>query len=296
MDYVLPEQVKKNKIKEMMVYYGNQHEHSLYMHFLFGKNNCPYKFVYYDTYSKEHGPFVTEYVVTADSVERLFTKGREKDGNYLPIERSTEIYSKKGKILNRDRIDYGDIQVITHDVFDPSNYSNINYSCLRIHTASGDTLSHVTNVFDQKTKTYLYRTKKNKIWEETEKNVTSYINGNIEEELIYHNGVHFKTITKKMLESDKDKAKELKGGALENNNPLPTNDMVFKDTTFTSDENYYSEIKLPNDKNGKYMRVTFSYMNDQKKTEYIQLYNRKTGLIYKQITPVKTRDLYFVFK
>jgi hypothetical protein len=296
MDYITPEQVKKNKVKEMLVHYGNQHENVPYMHFSFGKNNCPYKFVYYDAYSKEHGPFVTEFVVTADSIERLFTKGREKDGNYLPIERTTEIFNKKGNILSRDRIDYGDIQVITHDIFDPSDYKKINYSCLRIHTSSGDTLSLVTNFFDQKTKTYIYRSKKNKVWVEDEKNITTYNNGNIEEEVLYRNGAHHKTYTKKMLEDDKQKANELKGNAIENNNPLPTDDMVYKDTTYTNDENYYPETKLTSDKAGKYMRVTFSYMNDRKKTEYIQLYNRKTGLIYKQVTPVKNRDLYFEYK
>ena len=34
MDYIFPKQVKNNKIKEMLVYYGDQHKHEPYLHFL----------------------------------------------------------------------------------------------------------------------------------------------------------------------------------------------------------------------------------------------------------------------
>ena len=295
LEFITSSQVKKQRAKEMLVYSGDEKNKSPFMHYYFNASSCPQKLIYFDTYSALSGPVISELSVSKDGTEKIFTKGRLKGEIFTVYEKELEVFNKSGKILKSEKEEIGDIIIKTINSFDPTNYNKINFWSCRIHADSKDTLSLISNVYDLKTKTYLFKTKKNNVWEETENNITTYKNGEFFEEVQFRNGKQTNIYTKKMLDDDKIKAKEIKGEAFEGLNPLPFNDKVHSDTLYTNNDAFAFDTKPEGNKKSKYTVIRYFQSNDKSKIDYIDILTKKNGLIKKRLSQNQTQNLLFEY-
>lgn len=290
--YATSDLLAKNKVKEIKIRQGADTSIKDLHHFFIGEKGCPEKQLYYDIYSKGTEPAVYLFSSDVFKTKQVYTHGRMIKGKITEYEKIEEFYTKSGKITHRKRTESIDLLNITLNKYDTSDDKKIDMRMYRMMPA-GDTISSVVSFFNGEKRIYTLLTKKPEGWEESEKLITIYKNGELQEQKQYSKGVLIKTTSKEML--SEQQMKEINNEPYSANNPLPFNATPKIDTTYSDIEKVILNQRNSKNKKAKYRIIRYADPMDPAKTDHADIILQKNGLVQKRICFNPTQNLTFEY-
>jgi len=290
--YSSSEQLVRNKVKEVKIKQGADTSIKLLHHFFIGEKGCPEKQLYYDFYSKGVEPTVYLFSSDPNKTKIIYTHGRLIGGKVREYEKIEEYYTRTGKITDRKRTESIDLVNITLNKYDTSDDKKIDMRMYRMMPA-GDTISSVISFFNGEKRMYILLTKKAEGWEETEKLVTLYKNGELQEQKQFSKGILIKTTTKEML--NEQQMKEINNEPYLANNPLPFNNTPIIDTTYSESDQIILNQRNGKNKKAKFRILRYNDPMNPAKTDHADVILQKNGLLQKRISFNPTQNLYFEY-
>ena len=286
------DQLAKNKVKEVKIKQGADTSIKLLHHFFIGEKGCPEKQLYYDFYSKGVEPTVYLFSSDPNKTKIVYTHGRLIGGKIKEYEKIEESYTRSGKIIDRKRTESIDLVNITLNKYDTSDDKKIDMRMYRMMPA-GDTISSVISFFNGEKRMYTLLTKKAEGWEETEKLITLYKNGELQEKKQFSKGILIKTTTKEML--NEQQMKEINNEPYLANNPLPFNNTPTIDTTYSESDQIILNQRNGKNKKAKFRILRYNDPMNPAKTDHADVILQKNGLLQKRISFNPTQNLYFEY-
>lgn len=290
--YSSSEQLVRNKVKEVKIKQGADTSIKLLHHFFIGEKGCPEKQLYYDFYSKGVEPTVYLFSSDPNKTKIVYTHGRLMGGKLKEYEKIEEYYTRSGKITDRKRTESIDLVNITLNKYDTSDDKKIDMRMYRMMPA-GDTISSVISFFNGEKRMYILLTKKAEGWEETEKLVTLYKNGELQEQKQFSKGILIKTTTKEML--NEQQMREINNEPYLSNNPLPFNNTPIIDTTYSESDQIILNQRNGKNKKAKFRILRYNDPMNPAKTDHADVILQKNGLLQKRISFNPTQNLYFEY-
>ena len=290
--YSTSEQLARNIVKEVKIKQGADTSIKLLHHFFIGEKGCPEKQLYYDFYSKGVEPTVYLFSSDPNKTKIVYTHGRLIGGKIKEYEKIEESYTRSGKIIDRKRTESIDLVNITLNKYDTSDDKKIDMRMYRMMPA-GDTISSVISFFNGEKRMYTLLTKKAEGWEETEKLITLYKNGELQEQKQYSKGALVKTTTKEML--NEQQMKEINNEPYLANNPLPFNNTPTIDTTYSESDQIILNQRNGKNKKAKFRILRYNDPMNPAKTDHADVILQKNGLLQKRISFNPTQNLYFEY-
>jgi hypothetical protein len=290
--YSTSEQLVRNKVKEVKIKQGADTSIKLLHHFFIGEKGCPEKQLYYDFYSKGVEPTVYLFSSDPNKTKIIYTHGRLIGGKVREYEKTEEYYTRTGKITDRKRtesIDFVNIILNKYDIFDDKKIDMWMYCMMLV----GDTISSVISFFNGEKRMYTLLTKKAEGWEETEKLITLYKNGELQEQKQFSKGILIKTTTKEML--NEQQMKEINNEPYLANNPLPFNNTPIIDTTYSESDQIILNQRNGKNKKAKFRILRYNDPMNPAKTDHADVILQKNGLLQKRISFNPTQNLYFEY-
>lgn len=290
--YSTSDQLAKSKVKEVKIRQGTDTSMKDLHHFFIGEKGCPEKQLYYDVFSKGTEPAVYLYSTDVLKTKQVYTHGRMIKGKITEYEKIEEFYTKSGKITNRKRTETIDLVNTTYNKYDTTDDKKIDMRMYRMMPA-GDTISSVISFFNGDKRIYTLLTKKSDGWEETEKLITLYKNGELQEQKQFSKGILVKTTTKEML--SEQQMKEINNEPYSANNPLPFNNTPKSDTTYSESDKIVLNQRNGKNKKAKFKIIRYADLMDPAKTDHDDVILQKNGLLQKRVCFNPSQNLLFEY-
>jgi hypothetical protein len=290
-EYQSAKMLSKAKVKEIKIQQGNDSVKKILYHYFISPSGCAEKFLHYDLYSKGTEPIQTTYSISAGGKRKIFSRGRITANGFKEYETVNESYSSSGKLMGRVKSEITEMEVITINRYDTSDYNKIAMvMCRKMY--QGDTLSMVATTFDHTTRIYILKTKLARGWEESDKIITLFRDNEIYEEKIYKKGLLVKTTTREELSAQKNIIVSADGSSA---NPLPFVGNPKPDSSYTDNERFAFGTLTSLKKSYKFLVIRYPMLNDIKKTDHYDVFEQKSGLLKKRLFFYSTQSLYFEY-
>lgn len=284
------EQLRDNRVKEIKIYLHGQQDFSsggngLVDYYIIDENGCAKKYIRYDQNTGESRTQTVQ-TVSNDGLVKTFTFGRMvKEGFELLYERETTHYTPSDKLLKRVNEKFYDFHVVTTNLYDTSNYEAINQTTVKIHSPN-DTLQIIRLVKNSEREVRTVTDKVNGVLIETEKSVSKFKDGKLDEYVMYHYG----KVVQQYKDAEADELEPMTYIEQENENALPYVEPS-ADTIFTNDLVDYKPAK----KSSAKYKAIIHYEDTEKKISYIDVLHAKSGLMYRKLFE-KNKDVYEAYE
>jgi hypothetical protein len=289
--------ILKNRVNELTV---KSNSGNLITRYSIYANGCIKRKLVEDNSGDPQSRF--EYFTNTKSTELNWVYSNKNEaGQYQVSEKGLKIFTPSAKLL-KSVFEYPDYSSkhtrIETNLYDTINPTKLNWKSEKINFSSKDTFEIITKTNDLRTEIYTIKRKKNGAWQETTKRITTYKNGSFDTFVEFENG----KIIKQYDQEDLNKKFEnlilpIADEVVMPDEPVVIEEALLTDTVYTNDLTSFSPILKAK---SQYMVLKIYTTLEKKELSYTKVYYRKSGLIYKIISPdiesVMNEEYSYIFK
>lgn len=269
--YATPEEISRNKIKEVLLLGGA--EQKVLAHYYFDSRGMVNKCIEEDHFSSEAGPLVQEISWNPDSSIRWYSSARLRPDGQKVIHASIEDhYSTSGKLWLEKRENRFDIPTLDINLIDTLHPKKLQQTTYYFRPDYSDTLKKILNFEDDQQGWYCFEEKVNGQWLERQKMIHRRENGVVVYAEEYENGQLKRSYYPEKNKIEQERIEE------ESYNPLPFNDKPRRDSLITKDIRPYARFAQADLKKQYKIVINYQLMN-RNKVDFYQISHAKTGML-----------------
>lgn len=278
-----PELLVRNKVKSISLTDFSNDKSKPSSLFLIDTKGYAYEHYYYDYYSGDSLPIIEKSKLIEGNPKIVnYQRGRYTTNN---VEMETyevfiHYYTKSNKIIKSKH--FFNVGLISHvyNDYDTTDYEKINKVEIVI-APKGDTIRRVTDFFNHVEQIHTLENKINGKWNETEKSISSFVNGELQFSSFYRNGKLVSTYNPNEKIDENPLGDDNYKDQMEHGLPVPE---PYIDSFYT---NEFTCDKLKSAKENKSLyKVRLHYENGKgSDLSYFRIYDRKKGLILFESDP-----------